>query len=103
MSASRRHRPYVASEPSGEFLGRQRSLADPVARSGRHPDRIDWMDAVKVSLADFFSDRREGFGLPSVWTVPAFEFAFAPEKTLLHKTKGRCHAGSGLVISLVAR
>jgi parallel beta-helix repeat protein len=43
MSASRRHRPYVASEPSGEFLGRQRSLADPRGpkRSPSGSDRLD--------------------------------------------------------------
>ena len=41
------------------------------------------MDAVKVSFTNLFADRREGFALPSVWTVPAFEFGFAPEESLV--------------------
>jgi hypothetical protein len=57
------------------------------SRSGatrrRHADRIDRMDAVKVSFTNLFADRREGFTLPSVWTVPAFEFGFAPENPSL--------------------
>ena len=62
---------------------RQRTLADPVPTRRRHADRIDRVDAVKVSFTNFFTDRREGFALPSVRTVPAFEFGFAPENPSL--------------------